>query len=64
MTYRAVIRRKCYTCNGIGEEQIVDSTGILVDRLKCKRCKGTGKVEEEIEVVKLTANDIKETRII
>jgi len=65
MTYRAIIRRKCTSCNGKGETQIVEASGILVETFICGRCKGSGKIEEELEILKITTKDgNKEVRII
>lgn len=46
------IRRKCDKCDGWGCERLAGSadfvSGMVID---CSRCKGTGKITEEIEVL-------------
>ena len=63
MTYRAIIRRKCPKCKGEGTECRRGSLGLYEH--PCSVCHGKKKVEEELEIIKITTKEgNKEVRII
>ena len=64
MMYRAKIKRTCPVCKGKGYEVILkeiatDKDTVVPKILNCKRCNGTGKIIEEIEILELNPSDEK-----